>query len=462
MTPLSPVQTSSALEPVATRLLRRVGIDRAVGFAVLGRAWSALAGLVTLVLMTRCLSPEQQGYYVTFGSVLATAVFFELGLALVLMQFASHERAGLDWTAAGTLDGDPAAKRRLASLLQMSAKWYAIIGAVFVGFLLPLGLGFFGRHGSAAMNWQAPWVWIICVSGASLALMSVVAVLEGCGLIAEIVRLQMWQNIAGSLLLWFALLHHWGLYAVPVTNTVSLVSTLLWLGLSQRRLVLDLFRTPVQGASVSWRNEIWPLQWKVALSCVSGYFVFQLFNPILFATHGAAAAGQMGLSITVLMTVGAVAMSWVATKAATFGALIVRREFAALDRLFFPCLWQSWGLVSVLAALVWAGDFALHQAGLPLSRRFLSPLPLGLLALVTVFNHGIGAEAIYLRAHKREPYMVLSLISASLVGLFALLLGKPFGATGMMLAYVCIAPLSLSLATWIFVQKRREWHLADQ
>ena len=96
MTPLSPVQTPSALEPVATRLLRRVGIDRAVGFAVLGRAWSALAGLVTLVLMTRCLSPEQQGYYVTFGSVLATAVFFELGLALVLMQFASHERAGPD------------------------------------------------------------------------------------------------------------------------------------------------------------------------------------------------------------------------------------------------------------------------------------------------------------------------------------------------------------------------------
>jgi len=444
--------------PTTAWLLRKAGIDRAVGFAVIGRAWSALAGLVTLVLMTRCLSPEQQGYYVTFGSVLATAVFFELGLALVLMQFASHERAGLDWTAAGTLDGDPAAKRRLASLLQMSVKWYAVIGAAFIAALLPLGLGFFGRHGSQTMNWQVPWIWIIGVSGASLALMSVVAVLEGCGLIAEIVRLQMWQNIAGSLLLWFALLHHWGLYAAPVTNTVSLVSTLLWLGLARRRLVLDLFQTPTQGASVSWRTEIWPLQWKIALSCVSGYFVFQLFNPILFATHGAAAAGQMGLSITVLVTVGAVAMSWVATKAATFGSLIARREFGRLDQLFFPCLWQSWGLVSVLAALVWAVDLALHRAGLPLSRRFLDPLPLGLLALVTVVNHGIGAEAIYLRAHKREPYLVMSLLSAGLVGLSALLLGKPFGATGMMLAYACIAPLSLGLATAIFIQKRHQWH----
>lgn len=455
--PTAPIPSPS--RQMAVRVLRKAGVDRAVGFTILGRAWTALSGLITLSLMTRCLSPEQQGYYVTFGSVLATAVFFELGLALVLMQFASHEKAGLIWTVVGTLDGDSGAKRRLASLLQMSIRWYAAIGGLFIAALLPLGLEFFGRHGgNAGIAWQVPWIWIIVVTGASLVLMSVIAVLEGCGLIAEIVHLQMWQSIVGSVLLWVALLHHWGLYAVPVTNTVSLVSTLLWLGLSRRRLLLDLLQTPTEGGRVNWRSEMWPLQWKIALTCISGYFVFQLFNPILFATHGAAAAGQMGLSLTVLFTVGAVAISWVATKSATFGSLIARGEFARLDQLFFPCLWQSWGLVSVLAALVWAVNFALHWAGLPLSRRFLDPLPLGLMALVTVINHGINAEAIYLRAHKREPYLAMSLISAGLVGVSALLLGKPFGATGMMLAYACIAPLSLGLATWVFVQKRHEWH----
>ena len=458
---LPAVQAPSAASSLAVRLLQKIGIDRAVGFAVLSRAWAALAGLGTLVLMTRCLSPEQQGYYVTFGSVLATAVFFELGMALILMQFASHERAGLSWTANGTLEGDAASKMRLASLIQMSAKWYACIGGVFIAVLLPLGWVFFHRHGSGSIAWQVPWTWIVVVTGASLALMSVLAVLEGCGLIVEIVRLQLWQNIAGSLFLWVALLHHWGLYAAPITNTVTLVSTLLWLVLGRRRLLIDLFRTPTHGASVSWRTEIWPLQWKIALSCVSGYFVFQLFNPILFQTHGAAAAGQMGLSITILMTAGGVAMSWVATKSATFGSLIARRDFAGLDRLFFPCLWQSWGLVCVFAALIWAVDAALHQAGVPLSRRFLDPLPMGLLALATVANHGIGAEAIYMRAHKREPYLTLSLVSAGLVGVSALILGKPFGAVGMMLAYACIAPLSLALATWVFVQKRRQWHEAS-
>ncbi len=457
MMPPSTNSMPPAPEPLVMRALRKAGVDRAVGFTVLGRAWTAAAGLVTLVLMTRCLSPDQQGYYVTFGSVLAIAVFFELGLALVLMQFASHEKARLDWTAVGTLDGDPAAKRRLASLLQMSLKWYAVIGGLFIAALLPLGLEFFGRHGGGTA-WQVPWIWVLVVTGASLALMSVLAVLEGCGLIAEIVRLQMWQSIAGSVLLWAALLHHWGLYAAPVTNTVSLAATLIWLWRTRRGLLIDLLRTPTQTHCVSWRTEIWPLQWRVALSCVSGYFVAQLFNPILFATHGAAAAGQMGLSLTVLVTVGGAAISWVATKSASFGSLIARREFAYLDRLFFPCLWRSWGLVSALAALVWGLDFILCRAGLPLSRRFLDPLPLGLLAVVTVINHGIGAQAIYLRAHKQEPYLVMSLVSAGLVGASALLLGKPFGATGMMLAYACIAPFSLGLATWVFVRKRQEWH----
>ena len=56
--------------------------DRAVGFTVLGRCLGGAVGLhVTLFLMTRFMSPVLQGYYYTFGSVLALAIFFELGLS---------------------------------------------------------------------------------------------------------------------------------------------------------------------------------------------------------------------------------------------------------------------------------------------------------------------------------------------------------------------------------------------
>ena len=31
-----------------------------------------------------------------------------------------------------------------------------------------------------------------------------------------------------------------------------------------------------------------------------GYFIFQLFNPVLFATEGAVVAGQMGMTLAAL------------------------------------------------------------------------------------------------------------------------------------------------------------------
>jgi len=447
--------------PLLVRLLRLAGIDRAVGFTILGRGWAAASGLVTLILLTHYLSPIQQGYYFTFGSILALWVFFELGLSLLLVQFASHERAHLEWAADGTLTGNPAAKARLSSLLQTSAKYYAAVGILLLVTVLPLGALFFHLHSAPGIHWQLPWIWVALVSAATIILLPLLSVLEGCGLIAQIARLQMWQNIAGSLLLWLALISHWGLYAAPITNTVTLLCQIGWIWATKRAWLLDLLKNPAGENHINWRGDIWPLQWKIALTCVSGYFLVQLFNPILFATRGAAVAGQMGLSLAVMGTIAAISIAWVATKAATFGTLIARKDFAGLDRLFFPCLWQSWGLVVILSAAVWGAGAWLYAVHAPISARFLPPLPLGLLALAAVLNHVVYAEAIYLRAHKQEPFLVTSLVTAGLVSGASLLLAKPFGATGLMLGNCAICLLNMGMTGRIFLQKRREWHAPE-
>jgi len=440
------------------RFLRRAGIDRAVGFTVLGRGWNALAGLVTLLLMTRFLSPNQQGYYVTFGSVLGLSVFFEMGLFMVLVQFASHEKSRLEWTPAGTLEGDPAAKARLASLLRLSLKWYGIAALLLFATLLPVGLFFFSQHPYPGIYWQIPWVWIVLVTALTVALTPVLTLLEGCGLIAEIARLLVWQNVLGSVLLWIVLIGHGGVYTVPVTNTVVLVCQIVWVVSRKRHFLADLLGYDGHAARIDWHREIWPMQWKIGLSSISGYLIFQLFNPVLFATQGARVAGQMGLSLSVIGTVASIALSWVATKAWTFGAQIARREYAELDRLFFPAFWRSLGLVIFACGSVWGVGWYLHAAHFPIGTRILPPLPLGLLAAAAVVNHVTFAEAIYLRAHKQEPFLALSLITAFFIALATLLLSVPFGVTGIMVCYFVICIGSLIGATSIFVRKRREWH----
>ena len=110
----------------------------------------------------RFLTPTQQGYYSTFGSFMGLQIFFELGLSLVLMQFASHERAGLEWTPQRTLAGDPVAKARLASLLRRGLVWYGVMALLVLLVVFPAGMVFFHHYAQAGtpVAWQGPWLFL--------------------------------------------------------------------------------------------------------------------------------------------------------------------------------------------------------------------------------------------------------------------------------------------------------------
>src|SRR5581483_9084023 len=108
-----------------SRAKSKLGIDRAIAFTVVARAWSSIAGLVTVGLIARFLTQKEQGYYYTFGSLIALQIVFELGFAFVILQMASHERAHLVLHKDGTISGERTAHARLASVFQKTVRWYS-------------------------------------------------------------------------------------------------------------------------------------------------------------------------------------------------------------------------------------------------------------------------------------------------------------------------------------------------
>jgi len=120
-----------------------MGIDQAIIYTLAGRGWGLFSGIVMLFLVVRYLTPDQQGYYYTFASILAMQIFFELGMSYVVMQFASHEMAGLTWSNTGTVEGEATAKSRLHSLLVLVMKWYGVIAILLLVVILPVGWLFF-------------------------------------------------------------------------------------------------------------------------------------------------------------------------------------------------------------------------------------------------------------------------------------------------------------------------------
>src|SRR5262252_1525837 len=125
----------------------------------------------------------------------------------------------------------------------------------------------------------------------------------------------------------------------------------------------------IPNSIIRWSEEVWPFQWRIAVSWFCGYFIFWLFNPVLFAFRGPVEAGQMGMSLSLVNAILSVAISWISTKSAPFGTLIARKEYQQLDRTFFKALWQALAVSFAGALMAWLGCVYLNFQHLRFAQR---------------------------------------------------------------------------------------------
>ncbi len=455
------------------RVARALGVDRAVAFTVMARGWSSLAGIGTLTLIARFLSPAEQGFYYTFYSLVAMQIVFELGFSVVILQTASHEAAHLEIGPDGAIAGSAEAHGRLASVLQKSVRWYTAAAVAMALTLAPVGLAFFrhaaARPGGNQVHFGWPWLLVVLASSLTFQIDPVFSFLEGCGYVPEVARTRLRQSVVGTGLGWAAFSLHRGLFA-PGCMILGQALMGLWLVWTRRGLLGPLLRHKAHTFRIDWRAEVWPFQWRIAVSWLAGYVTSQLFNPILMNFRGPVEAGRMGMSLNVCGTLSSMAIAWMNTKAAPFGRLIARKEYRALDSAFFRALWQS-TLAAVLACgAVWLvveelGRREVRVHGVLLAGRLLAPLPLAMLFFGTVGNIVVFAEALYLRAHKQEKFMVNSILGALYIAPLAYGLGRwqnaHGGAWGIAAAYALgTLVIGLGYGTYTFWRWRRIWHAA--
>ena len=423
------------------------------------RCW---AGIATVLLITRFLSPAEQGYYYTFSSLVALQIVFELGFSFVILQLAAHERAELIFLPDGSIEGNTIAHARLASILQKCVRWYSVAATIMLVCLLPTGLYFFSthRHGDTSIAWKLPWCVLVAAATITFQIDPLFSFIEGCGSIAQVARMRLSQAVFGSLLAWTALVFHHGLFApaMLIAGQATMGLVFLFSG-PRRKMVKHLLTYKVQEHLIGWRTEIWPFQWRIAISWLCGYFIFQLFNPVLFAYQGPVAAGQMGMSLSIAASIGAVAMAWINTKASPFGTLVARGEIEKLDALFFRTLWQSTTLLVCGATAFFVVLLAAGRYFPKLASRVLPPWAFALLLLTTIMSHINFSEALYLRAHKQEPFLIPTVTVAIMLGCATWFLGKYMGVDAVTVGYFFIGGLfGIASGTYIFLTKRREWH----
>ncbi len=433
--------------------------DSAVAFGTLAPIASMIAGPVIMIAVSSQLTAAAQGYFYTFGSLLALQLLFDMGSAQVLLQFASHEWSQLAISPSGEILGSRVALSKLRSLLGFAILWalgVAVAAGVALGFY---GLHLFGREPVRGVVWLGPWLALCGITGLNMLLTPIWSLLEGCNRITQVYAYRFFANVAQNVCICCALFLGLRLWAIPLGAGASLLVSCSLLHNSHRRFLSQIWKG-AGDARISWVHELLPVQWRFALSWWSGYFLSYVFIPILFRYHGPELAGQMGMTWSMVATVGVLSTAWVSTKAAKFGVLIARREYQELDRLALrsgiACV-----VVAVLSAVgLEAAILLLRALDSKLAMRILPPLPSALFLLGMVLMQISAVQAVYLRAHKREPFAALSAVAALLVAGLSCYFGKWYGATGAAASY-CGATLLfiLPVATLIFIRCRRLWHI---
>lgn len=444
----------------------QIGMDKAIAYSSGARVIQGFTGIATIFFIAFFLTDVEQGFYFTFGSIVALQIFFELGLTSIMTQYVAHEAAHLELKENRFYQGEEKYKSRLASLIRFCLRWYAILAVIILLFLYVIGISYFNKYSgnqTETVNWEWPWI-LICI-GTSIKFFEspLTSILTGLGFIKEMNKIFFWQQLIIPTSTWIGFLCGLKLYVIGIGY---LLSTIVWfVYVFHKKLHVIIFNLLKEKISdrVEYLKEIFPYQWRIALSWISGYFVFQFFTPVLFATEGAVVAGQMGMTLQALNAIQGIALCWLNTKVPIYSKFIALKDYTQLDCLFNKTTKQT-VLVSGCLLILFVMFIHLLQLtqisfnGNTVASRFLNGWPLFMMATPVFFQQFVNSWATYLRCHKKEPLLTYSVTNAILCTFSILYIGRFFGLYGLTTSYCIIEIGMFPWVYWLYHSYKKKWH----
>jgi O-antigen/teichoic acid export membrane protein len=358
-------------------------------------------------------------------------------------------------------DGDPLSLGRLHGLGRLTVRWYFLAGCLVAFGLSAIGLWFFSRDPSPGVIWQGPWVALCCLTGARLCLTPVWALLEGCNQVVQVYRFRFWDTVFASAAMCSVVALGGGLWMAPAATLASVTCSLYHL-LRHCRGFLRFLGPSAKSVPFPWLHELWPMQWRIAVTWGSSYLANHLLTPVVFHYQGPVAGGQTGMTWQVGMVLNSIASAWQISRNPRFGALIAGQQWEELDRLFKRVYLVSLGVSTLAFTSAWLLVLGCNQWDLPqaayLAQRILPPDAVGLFFLGGWAYQLYSPLAVYLRAHKKEPLFLVSVVYSVLLGLSTWIWGSRYGPLAIGAAYAVMNGLTFPAVVLVWLRCRKAWH----
>lgn len=407
----------------------------------LNQLWRLFSGPALLILIPIYLSAEAQGYWYTFISLAALAVFADMGFSTILLQFSAHEFAYLKFEANKTLSGNKENLERLASLLQFAMKWSGVMGIIAFPIILVVGF-FILNQKQAQIDWVIPWIIYGLASVFVFVNSMLLSFIEGCNSVGEIQKIRFLISfttiISTICLLFFGV----ELYALAVSLFIGALTGSVIVFYRYINMLRQLYIIG-SDSTYNWKGEILPLIGKYSVSWISGYFIFSIFTPIAFHYYGIIESGKVGLSIAVCTALFGIANIWMTIIVPKINILVSQKDYITLDSIFKKHLTLSvityiLGIFIVFILVVGFKNYV------PFDERLVSPFSLVIISTGWLFQIIINSLAIYMRAHKEEPLVIPSFFGGIYIfcatWVIALYLPFEYFFLGFLSSFILIVP----------------------
>ena len=394
------------------KITKKLGVDSAVLSTGVARIVATLISPITAVLMIRFLNLAEQGYWYTFLSFIAISQYAELGMGQVVMQFSSHEWAKIEDLS--TIHSSPSGLRlksifRIAILLGGSIAIFASLISFILGYTIMQS-----HANDTGINWQAPWLCVSLISAFNITVAYVNGFMDGCQKFVTTNLRRSIQSFVSLAALFIVFSMGGKLWALGLSQLASLVVGIILMFVFHKEFLQHLFKDFYSNTYVSWRTEIFPLQWRFAATWLTGIFVFQLFNPMLFGLVGPEAAGRFGFTLSIIAVVTGYAQILIAARAPVFANLNSSGKWDELAGLFRKSLISGIVTYVIGSILVILGAFLVQYFYPSLSSRFIDPVSIMFLLTGQGINLVTFAFTYFVRSFKEEPFVLMAWIHAFL------------------------------------------------
>ena len=414
---------------------------------------------VLIIIIPLCVDGVTKGYWYTFGSIAALSMIADMGFTTIITQFSAHEFTHVVFdNRQRTLISEENINKKLSSLFKFSNKWaiIATLGASTVIFVVGFVMFLPEKDG---VDWFFPWLIYVLATGGNFFATVLMSFFEGCGCIAVCQKIKLISSICDSAMSVLLLFLGFGLYALALPLLLGSLLSLFLVFVVFRKFIIQLLKIK-NSQEKEWAKPILKLLWKYALSWCSGYIIYQIYTPLTFKIYGAEISGKVGYTLTIVSAIVSIAGIWNYISVPKINTHVEKKEWNLLDKEFKK------NMILIEASFVFLSLILVCLSFVPFTSSFVNKyvlLGLPLLCLLTGYSIQVATAyiAVYLRAHKEEPLMITSIVTAvlsiSITFLSVMFLNYEYVFLGFCIATALVFPV----VCFIFVKRKRARHADD-